>query len=266
MARRRYALQEPPSRLALWSSRLGLFALAVAALAVILVRGGFVETLPGFAVLLSAIALAVFAMLLSLAAFVVIWRNGSPGFGRALLGFAIGVTLATYPGIIAARSYRLPVISDITTDTANPPRFETAAQLRPRNANPVAYAGAETARRQREAYPNIVPLLTPATPDEAYAAALEAINARKWAVVDARTPQAGRREGRIEAVVRTTIMGFRDDVAVRVRPDGTGARIDIRSASRYGKGDLGSNARRIRDLLDDIEGAVGAQPAVAASR
>ena len=256
-------MQEPPSRLALWSARLGLFALAVAVLSVILVRGGFVETLPGVAVLLSAVALAALAMLLALAAFVVIWRKGSPGFGRAILGFAIGAALAAYPGYIAARSYKLPAISDITTDTADPPRFEAVARLRPRNANPVAYPGAEAARKQREAYPNIVPLLTAASPAEAYAAALEVIGTRKWAVVEARTPQAGRREGRIEAVARTTIMGFRDDVVVRVRPDGAGARVDIRSASRYGGGDLGSNAGRIRALLDEIEESVGAQPAAA---
>lgn len=261
MTRRRYAMQEPPSRAAIWSRRLALFGFAVVLLALILVRGGFVETLPGVAVLMSGIALAAVAMLLALAAFVVIWRKGPPGFGQALLAFVIGASLVVYPAYIGVRSYRLPAISDITTDTADPPRFEAIARLRPRNANPVTYPGAETARKQREAYPGVMPLLTPAPPDDAYAAALEVIGTRKWAVVEARTPQAGRREGRIEAVARTPVMGFRDDVVVRVKPDGTGARVDIRSASRYGGGDLGSNARRIRALLDEIEEMVGAQPA-----
>ena len=48
-------------------------------------------------------------------------------------------------------------------------------------------------------------------------------------------------------------MGFRDDVALRVRPDGDGARIDVRSASRYGRHDFGTNAARIRSLLEDID-------------
>jgi uncharacterized protein (DUF1499 family) len=33
---------------------------------------------------------------------------------------------------------------------------------------------------------------------------------------------------------------------VRVRPDGNGSRIDVRSLSRIGGGDLGTNAKRVR--------------------
>ena len=72
---------------------------------------------------------------------------------------------------------------------------------------------------------------------------------RKWRVVDARAPLAGRRDGRIEAVARTAIMGFRDDVVIRIRPDPDGARIDIRSTSRYGRHDFGTNAARVRLAL-----------------
>ena len=76
---------------------------------------------------------------------------------------------------------------------------------------------------------------------------------RKWRIVDDRPPQPPRRDGRIEAVARTPIMGFRDDVVVRVRRDDDGARIDVRSASRYGRHDFGTNAARIRSLLEDID-------------
>ncbi len=92
------------------------------------------------------------------------------------------------------------------------------------------------------------------------------ITKRKWRIVDARAPQAGRRDGQIEAVARTPIMGFRDDVVVRVRADGDGARIDVRSASRYGRHDFGANAARIRSLLDDIDDAIAAQSGEAATQ
>jgi uncharacterized protein (DUF1499 family) len=258
---RRLIVEEPPSRLAIWSQWLALFALAVALLAVIIVRGNLVEAVPGFVVLASALAITTIAILMAAAAFVVIWRHGNPGFGRALAAFVLGGLIVAYPAYLGARNFRAPAISDITTDTADPPRFEAIARVRPRDANPIAYAGAEAAQRQRMAYPEIAPLQTAAAADEAYAAALEVLNGRKWRVVDARTPQGGRRDGRIEAVARTPIMGFRDDVVVRVRSSGGGARIDIRSASRYGRQDFGSNARRIRSLLDEIEETVGAQPA-----
>ena len=75
---------------------------------------------------------------------------------------------------------------------------------------------------------------------------------RKWLVIDERAPQPPRRIGRIEAVARTPIMGFREDVSIRVTPDGDDSRVDIRSASRYFESDLGSNAARITKLIDDI--------------
>ena len=91
----------------------------------------------------------------------------------------------------------------------------------------------------------------------AYDAALAVITKRKWRIVVERSPQAGRRDGQIEAVARTAIMGFRDDVAVRIRATRDGALIDVRSASRYGRHDLGANASRIRSLLEDIDEEIG---------
>jgi uncharacterized protein (DUF1499 family) len=117
----------------------------------------------------------------------------------------------------------------------------------------VEYAGLYAAEQQRAAYPDIEPLTVSATPRAAYDAAMAAMFKRKWRVVVDRAPQLGRRDGQIEAVARTPIMGFRDDVALRVRPDGDGTRIDVRSASRYGRHDFGTNAARIRSLLEDIE-------------
>jgi Protein of unknown function (DUF1499) len=97
-----------------------------------------------------------------------------------------------------------------------------------------------------------------ASPQAAYDATLAVITKRKWNIVARRPPERGR-EGRIEAVARTPIMGFREDVVVRVRADGQGSRIDVRSSSRYGSFDFGTNAARVRNLVDDIDDAVGSQ-------
>src|SRR5258708_29389144 len=90
-------------------------------------------------------------------------------------------------------------------------------------------------------------------PKAAYDVTMGVITRRKWRVVVDRPPQPGRRDGQIEAVGRTPIMGFRDDVSIRIRPDDDGSKIDVRSASRYGRHDFGGNASRIRSLLEDIE-------------
>jgi hypothetical protein len=84
---------------------------------------------------------------------------------------------------------------------------------------------------------------------------------RKWLVIDERAPQPPRRIGRIEAVARTPIMGFREDVSIRITPDGEGSRVDIRSSSRYFESDLGSNASRVAKLIEDINTVAEKAPA-----
>lgn len=261
MSRRRRIAEEPVSRLAIWARRFAFFALAVALLAIVVVQSGFIDPVPGLITFVGSLVIAGFAMLLSFGAFIVIWNDGLKGFGYALFALAVGVALIAYPAYLGARSYGKPPLNDISTDTDDPPRFEAIARLRPRTANPVAYPGAKAAELQQKMYPDLEPLQLTATPQEAYDAALEVITRRKWLAIDTRSPLGGRRDGRIEAVARTPIMGFRDDVVVRIRPSSGGARVDVRSAARYGTYDFGTNARRVRALLDDIDDAVGSQPA-----
>jgi uncharacterized protein (DUF1499 family) len=255
---RRPLHDEPTSKIATWSSRLGLFAFAVAALSIIIVRSGLLEIVPALATFGAALVFAGLAILLAFAAFIVIWRQGLSGLGHALLGLFLGLALLAYPAYLGTRALRLPPISDITTDTANPPRFDVLARLRPRGRTD--YPGPAVAALQRTAYPDIVPLELDVPTKAAYDAALALVTKRKWYIGDARAPTLARRDGVIEAVARTPIMGFRDDVVIRVTPLGQGTRVDMRSASRFGNHDLGANASRIRSLLEDIDDTVSSVP------
>jgi uncharacterized protein (DUF1499 family) len=258
MARRRIS-EQPTSRLAIWSRRVALFSLAATVIAVIVVRSGALEIVPALSTLAGALALAIVAVVLAFGAAVSIWKDGVGGVGEAVTGLLIGLALTAYPAYLGVKAYRLPAIYDVTTDPIDPPKFEAIARLRPRDANPVAYAGLYTAEQQRLAYSDIEPDLTTVSPQEAYNAVLKVIAKRKWHVVDARPPQGtAPRDGLIEAIARTPILGFRDDVAVRVRATQEGARIDVRSASRYGRHDLGANAARVRALIDDVDDVLSA--------
>src|SRR5271169_2573672 len=258
MARRR-TIEEPPSRLALWARRVALFSLAATLIAVIIVRSGALEIVPALSTLAGALMLAVLAILLAIGAAIVIWFEGVGGAKEAVTALFIGLALIAYPLYVGVKAYKLPAIYDITTDPIDPPRFEAIARLRPRDANPVTYAGLYTAEQQRAAYSDIEPDLTTSSPQEAYDAVLKVVTKRKWHIVDARSPQvAAPREGRIEAIARTPILGFRDDVVVRVRGTADGTRIDVRSASRYGRHDLGANAARVRALIDDVDDVLAA--------
>jgi uncharacterized protein (DUF1499 family) len=256
MARRRIP-EQPKSRLAIWARRLALFSLAATLIAIVIVRSGALDIVPALSTLAGALVLAVVAVLLAFAAGIAIWREGSGGIPEAATGLIVGAMLIGYPVYLGVKAYRLPAIYDVTTDPIDPPRFEAIARLRPRDANPINYAGLYAAEQQREAYADIEPDVSDASPQEAYDAALKVVSKRKWKVVDARPPQRmPARDGLIEAIAFTPLLNFREDVVVRVRATPEGARIDVRSASRYGRHDLGANAARVRSLMDDIDDAL----------
>src|SRR6266852_5585116 len=133
-------------------------------------------------------------------------------------------------------------------------------------ANTAVYAGLYSAELQRKAYPDIEPVQLEIPVDRAYAITLKLVNKRKWLVIDERAPQPPRSVGRIEAVARTPIMGFREDVSIRISPDGEDSRVDIRSSSRYFDSDLGSNAARITKFIDDLNTAADADNAKPAKK
>ena len=204
------------------------------------------------------------SILVGLAAFVAIWQNGSRGMGRILLALLIDAVVLAYPAYLGLQYRKLPPIHDITTDPVDPPRFDALARLRTGDGtNTAVYAGLYSAEQQRLAYPDVETVELEVPVQRAFEVTMQLVNKRKWLVIDERPPQPPRRIGRIEAVARTPIMGFREDVSIRVTPDGEGSRVDIRSSSRYFESDLGSNAARITRLIDDINNAVdNAKPAV----
>ncbi len=246
---------EPVSSLATWARNLALFSVVVVVVSILIVRFGFLEMKPALATFFGALACAGLSILLGLAAFAAIWQNGSRGMGRILLALLIDAAILAYPAYLGLQYRKLPRIYDISTDTIDPPRFQALAPLRAgEGTNPALYAGLYSAEQQRAAYPDIetVELELPAL--RAYEITLALVNKRKWRVVDERPPQA-RREGHIEAIAQTVIMGFREDVSIRIKADGEDSRVDIRSASRYFDSDLGSNAARVTKLIEDINTA-----------
>jgi uncharacterized protein (DUF1499 family) len=168
------------------------------------------------------------------------------GLGVALV---IGLGVAYFPWSWMQAARTIPSINDITTDTANPPVFVAVVPLRAGSPVSTTYPGAETAEKQQSGYPDLRPLELGVPPDAAFARALDAAKSSGWEI-DA----ADAASGRIEATATTPWFGFHDDVVIRVTPTPSGSRIDVRSLSRVGKGDLGTNAKRIRAYLAKLSG------------
>ncbi|PMR74451.1 DUF1499 domain-containing protein [Billgrantia endophytica] len=163
-----------------------------------------------------------------------------------------GLVIAGVVGLLAIpwqhwqRAQAVPPIHDITTDTANPPAFTVLVEAREAAPNAVDYPGERTARQQHDAYPDIGPLLFQASPSTVFDAALAEVRAFQWKL-------AGMDNGTIEATDTTTWFGFKDDVVIRLSETEEGVRVDVRSASRVGRSDTGTNAERIRAYLDALE-------------
>lgn len=248
---------EPLSILAVWARRLAVFSLLASVASIIMIRFGFLELRPAMAMFFGALGCAGLSILVGLAAFAAIWQNGSRGMSLILLAFLINAAILAYPAYLAYQYRKLPAIHDITTDAIDPPRFDTLAPLRGTDgANSGVYAGLYSAEQQRAAYPDIEAISIDVPPQRAFELVSRIVTRRKWAVIDERAPQPPRRVGTIEAVARTPIMGFREDVSIRVMPDGDGSRVDIRSSSRYFEHDFGSNAARITKFTEDLNTAV----------
>lgn len=186
----------------------------------------------------------------------VIWfgrraRSGAPGQGRPLLwaalGLAVGAATFAYPFYRLHIHHSAPPIHDITTDTEEPPAFVASLELRPANSNTTVYAGEPVAVMQRVAYPYITPIVSDMGPEAAFERALRVARDLGWEVT-AEAPE----EGRIEAVDTTLWFGFKDDVVIRIRHEGEGSRVDVRSVSRVGKSDGGTNARRVGRFIDSF--------------
>ena len=120
-------------------------------------------------------------------------------------------------------------------------------ELRGPTDNPPEYSGDETARLQLEAYPDIETIVLLDPPSFVFETALEVAEDMGWEIV-----ASNANEGRIEATATTPWVGFKDDVVIRIRADGPETRVDVRSKSRVGRGDMGVNAKRIRAFRDRL--------------
>jgi uncharacterized protein (DUF1499 family) len=212
------------------------------------VRAGFWTFGTGFQLLRWGAYLGILAGLLAIVLLLrPAWR--APTAWPLVLAVLLGLLAAGVPWYWLQRARRVPPIHDITTDTQQPPAFDAVLPLRAGAANPATYGGHEVAEQQLKAYPDVKPLVLPTTaPAAAFHRALAAARASGWDLV-----AADSAAGRIEATATTGWFGFKDDVVVRIEPEGTGSRIDVRSVSRVGKSDVGTNARRIVAYLRRVQ-------------
>ncbi len=227
-----------------------LFLIGLAALA-----AGLIAPLAGLSPMLAMLLISIGLLLFIVSGIcggIGLIRSGGTGGASssnfAWLGVIAGIA-ALLNTVATMRGAGNAPIHDISTDTDNPPQFVEVAKLRAPNENPAEYAGPETAAIQQAAYPDIDTLSLLVDYSTAFEAALQVAGDMGWEIVAADVNLDGNDSlGRIEATATTPYVGFKDDVVIRIQAGPDETLVDVRSKSRIGRGDMGVNARRIREF------------------
>jgi uncharacterized protein (DUF1499 family) len=180
----------------------------------------------------------------------VFWSRRKSRTGPAVvagLGVMLGVLTAAVSYGWLRQAQGAPALHDVTTDLENPPAFEALAAERPAGSNGLTRSR-EVDQLQRQHYSDLAPVTLSQPARLVYERARLVAENQGWTIVTS-DPDAGR----LEASDTTWWFGFTDDVVVRLTPWGTGTRVDVRSVSRYGTTDTGTNARRIRRFIAALQ-------------
>jgi uncharacterized protein (DUF1499 family) len=239
--------------IARWSSRLALFFVSLLLVTLVLHRLGLLPTVLALNLFAVGYVGAALGLAIGLVALARIWRTGEGGAGNLVVGILLPLAAMAGPFAVLVISHDLPRLNDVTTDLVNPPQFKALAS-REKEANPSSYAAGEIAALQAAGYPDVRTFVLARSVDDAFELVEEIAKRLRWRVTVAEV-RAGRPPAKtavMEATDHTLLVGFPDDIVVRIEGTNTLSRIDVRSASRYGKFDFGQNAARIRRFLSDL--------------
>jgi uncharacterized protein (DUF1499 family) len=213
--------------------------------------GAFTGVLPPFRgfslVFLAVVTSVVFGIALAGAA-AFASATGKAWRPRALRGAILPLIIAI-PAFAAVNLSSTPTMNDVSTDLSDRLEFDPEVTAQRTSAEPGDEQRAHFDALQQQAYPDLAPIVVALPPEQAFEQAKQAAESLPgWQVTS-----ADAATGRIEATDTSRIFHFVDDVVIRVRPDGAGSRLDVRSRSRDGLGDMGVNAKRVRAYSEAVK-------------
>lgn len=244
-------LASKPTGFASWHLKLALLAVALIILAALGHRLAVIDFRLALLVIVAGAVMSLLAVISSLLSIIKLLRKTKKNnLTPTLVGLILGLIITT-PVVIAIQTgLTVPAIHDITTDLQDPPKFNAVLALRTSAHNTLERENpTNLAELQQAGYPNLTSILINQQPDQVFTAAHKLVKARGWDIV-----AASAAEGLIEATASTLIMGFKDDIVIRIRSNKTNkVVVDMRSVSRVGESDLGANAARIEAFLTDLK-------------
>ena len=143
-----------------------------------------------------------------------------------------------------------PMIHNISTNTQPPPSFVKAIPIRSSlNSNTTDYRlNSENVELQKRAYSGLSPYVSKRSGKDLFKEVQRILESLGMEIINSDFESL-----RLEAVATSFWFGFKDDVLVQIREYEDGTLAEIRSVSRVGVSDLGANAARIHQILEELE-------------
>ncbi len=236
-----------------WCRRLALFSLVLLIVSGASHRFGLLETVPFLWLLGLGGALAFVAFMLGVMALLQVWEHGSLGAAMAAAGMFVAALALVPFGISGYRFFEHPQLVDISTDPENPPQMPLAARARSGVMNAVEPMSAESQAMQQQDYPEVTGRRYEYTADNVIEVVRAMMRERGWQPQGPEGLQLAGASVTLEGVAHSYLLGFASDVAIRIEDDQAATFVDMRSASRYGRHDLGDNAQRIQRFLKELD-------------
>lgn len=238
------------SKWAIWSRRFGSLAIPVLVLPVYLHREQIISSDDFHRIEAVALALALMGLMLGFGAFIRIWQSGDRGWGKATLGVLSSLLCLAPVGIAAYAAQVFPPVNEVSTDWIDPPALIVAQPGPPPDA--ALYEKVATA------FPNARTRSYLVDGQVLFELARAEVADQGWTIKAEQRPTGPDGTGTINALA-VTLLGWRDEVAIRVSGDTEGASIAMRSASLSGPHDLGANGLRIEGFMLRLDKAVTAR-------
>ena len=232
------------SKWAIWARRFGSLAVPLTVIPVFLHRERLISSADFTVVEIVALAVAGLGLFLALGAFARLWVTGDQGWGKATIGFFLSLVCLAPFAFTLMQMTLYPAVSDVSTDPARPPGLVSQGPAQPSAA--IDRAAVESA------FPNARTRTYPVEASRLFALLNQLVQDRDWEVRTRREPLTPLAEGQINAIA-TTLLGWRDEVAIRIEGTPEGSVVAMRSAALHGGHDLGSNGRRIEDFLAALD-------------
>lgn len=237
------------------SQRLGAVAVPVGILAVLANRAALIDPSEMVYSVLAAACLGLAAIILALVAFYRLWMRGGAGASRAVWGSISGLLAAVPLGVFVGQAILSPGMADVSTDWRDPPELKAVASVTNQLSSGVLTSlfALPGPSEQRDLFPDIVPRRYRIAPGQLHAAVMEVAERNGWEITYELPPDLLDAPTGLQVVARTPILGLKEDMVLRIRPDPVGALMDVRSASRFKVQGLTGNAERIRQLFSGVD-------------